>query len=50
MINDIKQTKVYRKKHKFYFQGKEIDMVEQCTYIGFTFIPSDKNRKASRIF
>ena len=50
MINDIKQTKVYRKKHKFYFQGKEIEIVEQYTYLGFTFIRSDKNRKASRIF
>ena len=30
------------KKHKFYFQGKEIEIVEQYTYLGFTFIPSGK--------
>ena len=30
------------KKHKFYFQGKEIDIVKQFGYLGFTFLPSDK--------
>ena len=30
------------KKHKFYFHGKEIEIVIQCTYLGFTFIPSCK--------
>ena len=33
------------KKHKFYFQGNEIEMAEQCTYLGFIFIPSDKKHR-----
>ena len=33
------------KKHKFYFQGKEIEIVEQYTYLGFTFISSSKKHK-----
>ena len=33
------------KKHKFYFQGKEIDIVKQFGYLGFTFLPSDKKHK-----
>ena len=33
------------KKHKFYFQGKKIEIVGQYTYLGFTFIPSGKKHK-----
>ena len=30
------------KKFKFFFKGEEIDVVNQYTYLGFTFIPSGK--------
>ena len=30
------------KKFKFYFQGQEIEILKQYTYLGFTFIPSRK--------
>ena len=30
------------KKFKFYFQGQEIKILKQYTYLGFTFIPSRK--------
>ena len=30
------------KKFKFYFQGQEIEIVKQETYLGFKFIPSGK--------
>ena len=30
------------RKFKFYFQGQEIEIVKQYTYLGFTFIPSGK--------
>ena len=33
------------RKFKFYFQGQEIEIVKQYTYLGFTFIPSGKNTK-----
>ena len=33
------------KKHKFYFQGKEIEIAEQCIYLGFIFIPSGKKHR-----
>ena len=38
------------KKHKFYFQGKEIEIVEQYTYLGFTFILSGKKQKGIEDF
>ena len=34
---------------KFYFQGQEIDIVKQYTYLGFTFIPSGENTKEFKI-
>ena len=33
------------KKHQFYLQGKEIEIIKQYTYFGFTFIPSGKKHK-----
>ena len=30
------------RKSKFYFQGQEIEIVKQCTYLEFKFIPSGK--------
>ena len=30
------------REFKFYFQGQEIKIVKQYTYLGFTFIPSGK--------
>ena len=32
-------------KFKFYFQGQEIEIVKQYTYLGFTFIPSGKKHQ-----
>ena len=32
------------KKFKFYFQGQEIEIVKQETYLGFKFIPSGKKK------
>ena len=37
------------RKFKFYFQGQEIEIVKQYTYLGFTFIPSGKNTKKLKI-
>ena len=34
-------------KFKFYFQGQEIEIVKQCTYLGFTFIPSGKKQQGT---
>ena len=33
------------RKFKFYFQGQEIEIVKQYTYLGFTFIPSGKKHQ-----
>ena len=33
------------RKFKFYFQRKEIEIVKQYTYLGFTFIPSGKKHQ-----
>ena len=33
------------KKHKCYFQGKEIEIVKQYTYLGFTFMASRKKHE-----
>ena len=33
------------KKYKFYFQGKQIEIAKQYTYLGFTFISSSKKHK-----
>ena len=33
------------KKHNFYYQGKEIEIVKLYTYLGFTLIPSGKKHK-----
>ena len=30
------------RKFKFYFQGQEIKIGKQYTYLGFTFVPSGK--------
>ena len=38
------------KKHKFYFQGKQIEIVQQYTYLRFTFIPSGKKHKGIEYF
>ena len=35
---------VYPKNPKFYFQGKEIEIVKRYTHLGFTFLPSGKKR------
>ena len=37
------------RKFKFYFQGQEIEIAKQYTYLGFKFIPSGKNSKDLRI-
>ena len=37
------------RKFKFYFQGQEIEIVKQYTYLGFTFIPSGKKTKELKI-
>ena len=37
------------RKFKFYFQGIEIEIVKQYTYLEFTFIPSGKNTKELKI-
>ena len=37
------------RKFKFYFQGQEIEVVKQYTYLVFTFIPSEKNTKELKI-
>ena len=37
------------RKFKFYFQRKEIEIVKQYTYLGFTYIPSGKNAKELNI-
>ena len=37
------------RKFKFYFQGQEIEIVKQYTYLGFTFIPSGKNTKELKV-
>ena len=37
------------RKFKFYFQRKEIEIVKQYAYLGFTFIPSGKNAKELNI-
>ena len=33
------------RKFKFYFQGQEIEIVKQYTYLGFTFMPSGKKHQ-----
>ena len=33
------------RKFKFYFQGQEIEIVKQYTYVGFSFIPSGKKHQ-----
>ena len=33
------------RKFKFCFQGQEIEIVKQYTYLGFTFIPSGKKHQ-----
>ena len=40
----IKQGATIR-KFKFYFQGQEIEIVRQYTYLGFTLIPSGKKHQ-----
>ena len=35
------------RKFKFYFQGQEIEIVKQYTYLGFTFIPSGKKHQGT---
>ena len=39
-----KQGSIIR-KFKFYFQGQEIEIVKQYTYLGFTFMPSGKKHQ-----
>ena len=41
LLNLLKQGATIR-KFKFYFQGQEIEIVKQYTYLGFTFILSGK--------
>ena len=38
------------KKHKFCFPRRQIEIVEQYTYLGFTFITSGKKHKVIEIF
>ena len=33
------------RKFKFYFQGQEMELVKQYTYVGFSFIPSGKKHQ-----
>ena len=33
------------RKFKFYFQGQEIKIVKQHTYLGFTFVSSGKKQQ-----
>ena len=37
------------RKFEFYFQGQEMEVVKQYTYLGFTFISSGKNIKELKI-
>ena len=37
------------RKFEFYFQGQEMEVVKQYTYLGFTFISSGKNIKGLKI-
>ena len=39
-----KQEETIR-KFKFYFQGQEMELVKQYTYVGFSFIPSGKKHQ-----
>ena len=38
------------KKHNFYYQGKEIEIVKLYTYLGFTLIPSGKKQRHRESF
>ena len=45
---NLSKTKEIR-KFKFYFQGREIQIVKQYIYLGFSFIPSGKYTKEFEI-
>ena len=49
-INELNLSKTKEiRKFKFYFQGREIEIVKQYIYLGFSFISSGKYTKEFKI-